>query len=286
MQNYFQTIVQRLKKNYELLEAKNITSILFEEITGLSQSRIFMSQRELTQQEKTQIDKATERLQANEPIQYVLGKAWFYGREFEVNNHVLIPRPETEELVAWVLETTGVGEHRILDIGTGSGCIPVTLAAEAPQSKVSAYDISDGALKVAAANARKNTVNVEYRKVDILNWKDHRADFQKWDIVVSNPPYIRQKESKLMKKNVLDHEPHLALFVDDSSPLIFYQHISEFAVNFLNTDGFLFFEINEAFAEKTGTMLRELGFVDIQIRKDLFGKDRMIRAQKGVSVAL
>ena len=275
----FEQIVSKLCSIYQIQEAKNITSLLFEEITGHAQSRIFILNPAVSEKQLDQIEKDVKRLLNHEPIQYVLNKAWFYGREFYVDNSVLIPRPETEELVAWVLQQTQYRELNILDIGTGSGCIPITLACEAPHSHVSAIDISSEAIQVAKSNAQNLSGDVVFYETDILKWEDTKVDFPKWDIIISNPPYVCNSEAELMRKNVIEFEPHSALFVENNDPLLFYDRISDFAVQFLNTSGYLFFEINEVYGKAIADLLSKKGFKSIEIKKDLFQKDRMVKAQ-------
>ena len=229
-------------------------------------------------------EKIKKRLLAGEPVQYVVGFAWFYGLRFKVNPNVLIPRPETEELVEWVLETVKnssfIIHHsplKLLDIGTGSGCIPITLKIKNPSLNVSAVDISEGALITASRNAYRMNADVEFKRIDILNESEwsQLADFQ---IIVSNPPYIPNFEKVLMEDNVLSYEPHLALFVEDEKPLIFYEKIANFAKKHLLTEGSLFFECNEFNAAEVVEMLKEKGFKNVELRRDMSGKDRMIRA--------
>jgi release factor glutamine methyltransferase len=236
-----------------------------------------------------------KRLLAGEPVQYVVGFAWFYGLKFKVNNSVLIPRPETEELVEWILQIcnekwvmsneTGqlpIINHplpiKILDIGTGSGCIPVTLKVKNPNLEVMAVDVSESALITASRNAYRQNALIDFKRIDILNETDwvQLPDFQ---IIVSNPPYIPQSEKALMHDNVLQHEPHLALFVENDNALIFYEKIADFALKHLkkgqNTEGgYLFFECNEFNAQEVANK----GFQDIILKTDMSGKDRMIRA--------
>ena len=229
-------------------------------------------------------EKIKTRLLAGEPVQYVVSFAWFYGLKFKVNPNVLIPRPETEELVEWVLETVKnssfIIHHsplKLLDIGTGSGCIPITLKVKNPSLNVAAVDISEGALITASRNAYRMNADVEFQRIDILNENEwsQLADFH---IIVSNPPYIPNFEKALMENNVLSYEPHLALFVEDEKPLIFYEKIADFAKNHLCTEGSLFFECNEFNAAEVVEMLKEKGFKNIELRRDMSGKDRMIRA--------
>ncbi len=230
------------------------------------------------------LEKITQRLLAGEPVQYVVGFAWFYGFKFKVNPNVLIPRPETEELVEWILETVKPISNlqspiSILDIGTGSGCIPITLKVKNTLLEVSAIDISEGALITASRNAYRMNADVEFKRIDILNETEwtQLADYQ---IIVSNPPYIPTKEKALMTGNVLDHEPHLALFVDDNNALIFYEKIADFALKHLFTEGVLFFECNEYNAKEVVDMLENKGFSQVELQQDMSGKDRMIRAKR------
>jgi release factor glutamine methyltransferase len=229
-----------------------------------------------------------ERLLNGEPIQYITGFAWFYGLKFKVNPNVLIPRPETEELVEWVLETVGKRKNvRILDIGTGSGCIPVTLKIKNPSLEVAAVDISEGALITASRNAYRQNADVTFTRLDILDEKKW-AELGQFDIIVSNPPYIPHVEKTLMERNVLAFEPELALFVEDDNALIFYECIAEFAKihakkpeNAVNTEGslsVLFFECNQYNALEVVALLEQKGFTNVELRKDMSGNDRMIRA--------
>lgn len=216
-----------------------------------------------------------ERLQQEEPIQYILGTTEFYGYNFNVNENVLIPRPETEELVSWILEEIQSETAKILDIGTGSGCIPIALKKEVPNATVFSLDVSEKALEVAKNNAVSNKAEINFIHTDILQ----PIDFQlKFDIIVSNPPYVRQLEKVEIKKNVLDNEPHLALFVANDNPLIFYKRIATVAQEYLTENGVLFFEINQYLGNETKQMLLDKGFKDVLLKKDLFGNDRMIKA--------
>jgi release factor glutamine methyltransferase len=222
-----------------------------------------------------------KRLLVGEPVQYVVGFAWFYGLKFKVNPSVLIPRPETEELVHWILETVkknNLSNPTILDIGTGSGCIPITLKVKNPNLSLSALDISESALITASRNGFRNNIDIDFRCLNILD-KTHQEQLGKFDIIVSNPPYIPQKEKALMHNNVLDYEPHLALFVEDNDPLIFYKTIMEFAQKHLNTEGYLFLECNEYNAKDVETMLSKSTFRDIVLTKDMSGKDRILRCK-------
>ena len=216
-------------------------------------------------------------LQQEKPIQYITEEAWFYGLRFEVNENTLIPRPETEELVEWIIESqkSKVQSQKleILDIGTGSGCIPVSLKVNLPQANVSAIDISEKALEVAKRNAAINKVDINFIQANILEVEDLNCHF---DIIVSNPPYVRVLEKQEIKKNVLDYEPHLALFVDDNDALLFYRKIAQLALKNLAPYGLLFFEINQYLGKETVALLENLGFKNIELKKDIYGNDRMI----------
>lgn len=220
------------------------------------------------------------RLKTGEPLQYVIGDTVFYGLTFKVSSAVLIPRPETEELVDWIIQRctsdqfTPPGNGSILDIGTGSGCIAISLKKHLPNFSVSAIDVSKSALAVARGNALLNDAEVNFIHADILDYKST----EKYDVIVSNPPYITRQEQQAMHKNVLENEPHLALFVSDERPLIFYEAIAEFALGNLNENGLLCFEINEHLGKQTVEMLVDKSFVNITLRKDMQGKDRMILA--------
>lgn len=236
------------------------------------------------------IDWATiiERLNTNEPIQYILGETEFYGRRFLVNDSVLIPRPETEELVKYIVDKQKKqfpvtnNQFSILDIGTGSGCIAISLAKELTNFKVTAYDISEKALETAKNNAELNNAEVVFEKVDILSSQlsiiNGRRSAYPLSIIVSNPPYVTKQEIDRMQKNVLDFEPHLALFVEDSEPLIFYEAIANFAFNNLTDNGLVAVEINEALGEETAEVFRRKGFSEVEIIKDIHQKDRFVSA--------
>ncbi len=209
-------------------------------------------------------------LKTNKPFQYILGETYFYGLKIIINMHTLIPRPETEELVDWVLKENF---NSALDLGTGSGCIAIALAKYS-NADISAIDISEQALKIAKENAILNSVKVNWSQQDILG----NQSLAKVDLLVSNPPYVLNSEKERMQKNILEYEPHLALFVPDNDPLIFYKKIADIATESLNAGGKLFFEINEYFANELITILTHIGFVDIQLKKDINDRDRMIKA--------
>ena len=216
-------------------------------------------------------------LKTEKPIQYITGEAWFYGYRFEVNENTLIPRPETEELVEWIVDGQKTKDKRqkvsILDIGTGSGCIPITIKKEIPNALVSAIDVSEKALEMARKNAIDNEVEVNFILQNIL---ESESLIEKYDIIVSNPPYVRNLEKQEIKKNVLAYEPHLALFVEDTDALLFYRKIAQLALSGLAPNGKLFFEINQYLGKETIELLENLGFKNIELRKDFVGNDRMI----------
>jgi release factor glutamine methyltransferase len=221
-------------------------------------------------------------LKAGKPIQYITGEAWFYGLRFEVNENTLIPRPETEELVEWIIENLKIqisNNLTILDIGTGSGCIPIALKKEIPNADVFAIDISEKALEMARKNALDNQVEINFIHQDILhssNLQIFKSSNLLFDIIVSNPPYVRNLEKLEIKRNVIEYEPHLALFVDDTDALLFFRKIAQLALKSLTPNGKLFFEINQYLGKETVEVLKHIGFKNIELRKDFMGNDRMI----------
>jgi len=221
-----------------------------------------------------------KKLKKQQPIQYILGKTNFFGLTFKVNHHVLIPRPETEELVQLIINDVQLKKSNkkitILDIGTGSGCIAVTLAKKLKNASVWAIDISEKALQIAKENAIINNVSVTYLHKDILENTNFLTYF---DIIVSNPPYVREKEKTNIKPNVIENEPHIALFVDDDNPLLFYDKIADFAKSHLKTDGILYFEINQYLGDATKKLLKRKDFSTVELHKDIFDNDRMIKAK-------
>lgn len=219
-----------------------------------------------------------ERLLNYEPIQYILGSTLFFGSDFIVNKEVLIPRPETEELISWVLEQLDSDKSiKILDIGTGSGCIAISLAKQLPMADVYAMDISLGALSIAKKNAEANGVVIQFIEASILDWESQDLFF---DVIVSNPPYIRKSEKEMMSPNVLYHEPHLALFVENNNPLLFYKAIVEMSKRNLTSQGLIYFEINEYLAEETKSLFSSTFFQAVQLKRDIFSKHRMLCARK------
>jgi release factor glutamine methyltransferase len=233
---------------------------------------------EISLEEQKQWDSILTQLKTQKPIQYILGETSFYGLTFEVNEHTLIPRPETEELVQWILETNSTNSPlKILDIGTGSGCIPVALKKNLNQAAVFGLDVSEKALEVATKNASMNLVDVTFIQKDILATTafDHY-----FSVIVSNPPYVRELEKKDIKSNVLQFEPHLALFVKDTDALLFYRKITQLAQEYLQPGGQLFFEINQYLGTEMIALVKSYGFTQIELRKDIYGNDRMLRAIK------
>ncbi len=231
------------------------------------------------------IEQALQLLKNEQPIQYILGETEFCGYPFKVNASTLIPRPETEELVEWIVKqqyTLNIPQLHILDIGTGSGCIAISLAKKLPEAKVYALDISEKALNMSRQNAELNNVNVEFIEANILKpdtWSSNLENL-KFDIIVSNPPYVREKEKNQMKANVLNNEPHLALFVKDENPLQFYKAIIQFTKSNLNSNGMLFFEINEFLGKEMIQLMVDSNLKDIVLKQDIFKKDRMIKGRK------
>jgi release factor glutamine methyltransferase len=259
-------------------EAKSLAFLLLEHFSGVSKTDIVFNKKI---EQAFDYQNVIKRIKSQEPVQYVIGETEFYGRKFNVTPDTLIPRPETEELVHSVVSTLKrEGKHtkqlRILDIGTGSGCIAITLACELPKAEVYAYDISENALKIAQENANRNQVNISFKQRDILQFSEINPA-EKFDIIVSNPPYVMDSEAKEMHKNVLDFEPYLALFVPDDDALIFYEAIINFAVNNLTIKGLCVVEINQQLGLETAELFWNKGFSYVEVIKDLSGKDRFVR---------
>lgn len=272
-----QALKKQLEGQYETVELNPILSILIEHITGWDQlHQALHKDSPVSEDQAMAFDAAATELLAGRPIQYITGKAWFMGEAYQVNEHVLIPRPETEELVDWMVEYAEIkgSALRILDIGTGSGCIAIALKKAIPEAIVTAIDISPNALKVAANNASALKAEIEFVPLDILNTAFLPGQY---DVIVSNPPYIPMQEMKNMELQVTAHEPNIALFVPDEDPLVFYKAIARLAKLHLTTNGQLFFEIHYDQGEAMVQLLDEMHF-HAELREDLFGKDRMIRA--------
>ncbi|MFV0268291.1 MAG: peptide chain release factor N(5)-glutamine methyltransferase [Draconibacterium sp.] len=276
MRTTIQYIESELKDFYPPSEISAFVRLILESVFALSYTdMILQKDRIFNAEEQESIRKIVERLKTFEPLQYILGETEFYGLKLKVNPAVLIPRPETEELVNWILESDVAENARILDIGIGSGCIALALKAGAPKAVVQGVDISDEALQTAKANASLNELKVEFSKADILNWTEYSWTVQ--DVIVSNPPYVRESEKQQMEANVLKYEPEGALFVSDNDALVFYRTIAEMALSYLAPGGYLFFEINENLGQEMTEMLHSMGFGEIQLRKDINGRNRMIR---------
>ena len=272
----YEQLWHRLTPIYEAGEAKAIVRNVLEMQFHLSFAEILCGKvTELSADNQAELEKIMIRLEKSEPVQYVLGTAFFYERPFHVAPGVFIPRPETTELCQWIIEAPKEGS--ILDIGTGSGCIAITLAIELPQAHVSAWDISEEALTIAKANANVLNAHVNFEKQDALA---PLIDERKWDIIVSNPPYIEPKEREEMEKNVLEYEPAIALFAPESNPIAFYQSIGNYAAKTLLPGGLLYFELNPLTANAVDSYLESIGFKDIEYREDQFHKQRFLKAKK------
>ncbi|HEY6913583.1 MAG TPA: peptide chain release factor N(5)-glutamine methyltransferase [Paludibacter sp.] len=279
MQTVLQHIKSELQGLYPETEIKSFSYLILEKLTGFTRTEILINKNTLFSVEQHNvIESFIEKLKKFVPIQYILGETEFYGLTFNVNESVLIPRPETEELVDWIRnENDRNGNLQLLDIGTGSGCIAISLKHEFPKATVDAFDISETALETAQSNANRNRLEVNFSKVDILNTPDFD---KKWDIIVSNPPYVLENEKSQIHPNVLENEPHVALFVPDNDPLLFYREIALFAQKYLKDNGKLYFEINREYGQATVDLLSALGFQEIELRKDISGNDRMVRGKK------
>lgn len=276
----YQQLWRTLAQHYEEGEAKAMARMVYEVRYGLSLSDILLGKdTQLSANNQKEVEEIAHRLLLSEPIQYVLGIAEFCGRTFIVTPDVLIPRPETEELCRQIISKGW--QQKILDIGTGSGCIAITLAAEMPHSIVTAWDISEDALSIAEENAKRNNVDVSFQLVDMLHLPSDICRYTSaFDLIVSNPPYICYKERADMEKNVLDYEPPTALFVPDNDPLLFYKAIARFAGKTLTPDGMLAVEINRAYGQETCEVMKNAGFNDIQLFQDSYNNDRFVIAKK------
>lgn len=268
-----------LREHYPDSEALALAKMLLVEAFGFSTLELYGGKdKEISGKRLDVLNEMIARLKKNEPIQYVIGTETFCGWTFEVDGNVLIPRPETQELVHWIVaDWKSDASCRLLDVGTGSGCIAISLSKLLEGAEVEAWDISEGALQVARRNADRNGAQVLFRQVDVLK---ARPEGHRYDVIVSNPPYITEREKQDMEANVLDWEPHTALFVPDADPLLFYRRIAELGVSMLNEGGTLYFEINRAYGEETVRMLEGLGYKQIELRKDDWGNDRMIKANR------
>lgn len=279
MKTIAKQISEKISSHYSTGEVAAITRIIATELLGISQSTYLLKDDvTLTEEQETQLEDAISRLAQHEPLQYILGYSDFCGLRFAVTPATLIPRPETSELIEWITADT-TGDTSILDIGTGSGCIAISLASKLKGATVTAWDISSEALAVARRNNLSNGTGVTFSRVDILNHTPHSEQF---DIIVSNPPYIKELEKAEMEPNVLDWEPHTALFVPNDDPLLFYRTIATKGLSMLAPGGRLYFEINRTHGEETTAMLHTLGYTGIELRKDIADNDRMIKAIKSL----
>lgn len=275
--SFFREVLQKLKTKFSSGEAENITAMMFEKIAGISKTDLIkVKNLEINQPTIKQLEESIDKLFLDVPIQYILGEVWFYGNKFLVNPSVLIPRPETEELVELVLkELKSDANKSILDIGSGSGCIPITIKKKFNQAKVTSVDISENALEIAKQNATIIGTFINFQKLDFLereNWQLLGV----FDIIVSNPPYIPFSEKESLDKNVRDYEPETALFVDE--PLIFYRAIADFATTNLLKEGKIFMEVHENFSHSVSEHFVQKGFIT-NVLKDIYGKDRFVVAQ-------
>lgn len=275
LKEYRTYFIEKLTPLYDVMEAESFFAISLEALKGWKRVDVALNpDAELSSDEVEKWNAVLHQLELQKPIQYIFGHTYFYGLDFEVNEHTLIPRPETEELVEWVIhENKNRGQVKIVDIGTGSGCIAISLAKNLPDAQVFAIDVSGEALAMAKRNAENNNVNVTFIQQDILAAEVLPEDF---DVIVSNPPYVRNLEKAEIKQNVLDYEPHLALFVDDNDALIFYRKIALLAKANLPQNGKLYFEINQYLGKETAEMMESFGFTNVVLRKDIYGNDRMI----------
>ena len=269
----------KLAGRYTPMEIHELTRWLLEKLSQVPAHRLLWSDEPVPDEAEARVHEAVGRLLAYEPIQYIIGEAEFGGRTFQVAPGVLIPRPETWELVCLVVETQAHRPTKLLDIGTGSGCIAISLAAELPEAQVSGVDISEEALRIARLNAERNQVSVKWIHQDILSEEaDHLLGV--YDALVSNPPYVMEKEKATMARNVLDYEPAKALFVPDDDPLLFYRRMARLGREHLSEGGMLYFEINEQCGLQVKRLLEETGYREIELIQDFYGKDRIIKAGK------
>lgn len=271
---------KRLRHLYDSQEIKELFLLSAEELLNLSRIKIILQKKmELTDEVNSRFGAILSSLEKGVPIQYALGYVWFYGMKLKVNEAVLIPRPETEELVALILKENQYKSPKVIDIGTGSGCIPIAIKKHLPEAEVWTVDISIEALKVASINAENENCAIRFIEADILH-ADNLFPKQKFDVIVSNPPYITPSEKSAMDVNVLNYEPHLALFISEEKPLLFYESIADFAKEHLCEGGKLYFEINRRFGKDLQSMLERSGFVAVKIYKDMYGAERIISCKK------
>lgn len=280
LKNYKSNFIKELSSIYDEMEAESFFYLILEHLHQLKRIDLALNPDfEISENDMVRWQNILAELKTQKPIQYILGETEFYGLKFLVNENVLIPRPETEELVELIVSSfkSQTSKLRILDIGTGSGCIPISLKKNLPHAEVFAIDVSKKALEVAKENATLNGVEVNFILKNIVETNDLEQQF---DIIVSNPPYVRMLEKEEIKPNVLEFEPHLALFVEDNDALLFYRKIAQLAKKNLTENGSLFFEINQYLGKETVELLESLGFKKILLLKDIYGNDRMISCKK------
>lgn len=279
----YQQLLVQLYEVYDTREAANIADMVIEYITGQKRiDRIVYKDLPVSVEQQEQIEKIAAELLQHRPVQYVLNEAWFMDMKLIVNESVLIPRPETEELAAWIVDDikkSGSKEISLLDVGTGSGCIPIAVRKKIPEVAVSAIDISDDALQVAILNSIQQKVLLDFLHLDFLN-EEEWSQLGSYNIIVSNPPYVKQSEQGLMRDNVLKYEPHLALFVGDEDALLFYKAIAKFSSTHLKPQGCVYVEINEDLGKQVIDLFEANGFTDVVLKKDINGKDRMVRSKR------
>jgi len=280
MEATIQYIEKELTGLYPKTEVQGFVRLIFWHVLQLSYTDLVLGRNQkLEKSSQKRINEIVERLKKFEPIQYILGETEFFGLKLTVNPSVLIPRPETEELVQWVITAVENENPSIIDVGTGSGCIALALKKELKNAVVTGVDISAESIRTASKNAEQNQLDVTFKQADILQWEK-----EKWepvDLIVSNPPYVRELEKAAMHPNVLQYEPENALFVSNTNPLVYYQSIADFANRYLKANSWLFFEINENLGEELVSLLAAIGFGAIEIKKDINGKNRMLRCQRG-----
>lgn len=281
-QAYFD-FTEKLKTIYEDREAENIADWVFENVTGLKRwERRENKNGELKDFDLKRVEKYLEELLEHKPVQYVLNEAWFYKMKFFVNENVLIPRPETEELIEWIVNDFKKEKIskpiKIIDIGTGSGCIAIALKKESANSNITAIDVSENALFVAKRNAEDLDTEINFLQIDFLN-ENARKQLQFYDTIVSNPPYIPISEKEILSKNVTDFEPGIALFVENHDPYIFYKKIAEFSKTHLKQNGKIYVEVHEEYAKEVKSIFENEGYF-AEIKKDIYGKERMVKAEK------
>ena len=276
LQDFKLKMISELSSIYEMDELNSVFNLLSEDYLKIPRSKILLADEiDLNESNQTLFLNALRRLKTNEPIQYVLGKTTFMDLEFKVNNSVLIPRPETEELVRLMLKEDLDGKE-VLDIGTGSGCIAISLTKNLHNAKVSALDVSKDALEVALENAELNNVNIEFIHADIFEYQSDK----KYDVIVSNPPYVLESEKMLMKQNVLNYEPEIALFVDDNNALKYYESVIKFSLNNLNSQGQIFFETNENYKDELNKLAQNYEYNIIEFKLDINDKNRFLILSK------